>query len=31
VEHRTGLAIEGETIEFDLLTEGEESWLVEVK
>jgi len=31
VEHRTGLIIEGETIEFDLLAEGEETWLVEVK
>jgi DNA-binding Lrp family transcriptional regulator len=31
VEHRTGLIIEGETIEFDLLAEGEENWLVEVK
>jgi DNA-binding Lrp family transcriptional regulator len=31
VEHRTGLVIEGETVEFDLLAEGEETWLVEVK
>jgi hypothetical protein len=31
VEHRTGLVIEGETIEFDLVAEGEERWLVEVK
>jgi DNA-binding Lrp family transcriptional regulator len=31
VEHRTGLVIEGEMIEFDLLAEGEETWLVEVK
>jgi len=31
VEHRIGLVIEGETIEFDLLAEGDESWLVEVK
>jgi len=31
VEHRTGLIIEGETVEFDLLAEGEETWLVEVK
>jgi len=31
VEHRTGLVIRGEIIEFDLLAEGEESWLVEVR
>jgi hypothetical protein len=31
VEHRTGLIIEGESIEFDLLAEGDETWLVEVK
>jgi hypothetical protein len=31
VEHRTGLVIAGEMIEFDLLAEGEEIWLVEVK
>jgi DNA-binding Lrp family transcriptional regulator len=31
VEHRTGLVIEGEMIEFDLLAEGEETWLVEVR
>jgi len=31
VEHRTGLVIKGEMIEFDLLAEGEENWLVEVK
>jgi DNA-binding Lrp family transcriptional regulator len=31
VEHRTGLVIEGEAVEFDLLAEGEETWLVEVK
>ena len=31
VEHRTGLIIEGEAVEFDLLAEGEETWLVEVK
>jgi len=31
VEHRTGLIIEGETVEFDLLAEGEATWLVEVK
>ena len=31
VEHRTGLVIKGEMIEFDLLAEGEESWLVEVR
>jgi hypothetical protein len=31
VEHRTGLVIEGEMIEFDLVAEGEESWLVEVR
>jgi DNA-binding Lrp family transcriptional regulator len=31
VEHRTGLVIKGEMIEFDLLAEGEETWLVEVK
>ncbi len=31
VEHRTGLVIRGEMIEFDLLAEGEETWLVEVK
>jgi len=31
VEHRTGLVIRGEVIEFDLLAEGEESWLVEVR
>jgi len=31
VEHRTGLVIKGEIIEFDLLAEGEETWLVEVK
>jgi len=31
VEHRTGLIIEGEIIEFDLLAEGEETWLIEVK
>jgi hypothetical protein len=31
VKHRTGLVIKGEMIEFDLLTEGEESWLVEVR
>jgi AAA+ ATPase superfamily predicted ATPase len=31
VEHRTGLVIEGEMVEFDLLAEGEETWLVEVK
>jgi DNA-binding Lrp family transcriptional regulator len=31
VEHRTGLVIKGEMIEFDLLAEGEETWLVEVR
>jgi len=31
VEHRTGLIVEGESIEFDLLAEGEETWLIEVK
>jgi hypothetical protein len=31
VEHRTGLVVKGETIEFDLLAEGEETWLVEVR
>jgi len=31
VKHRTGLIIEGETIEFDLLAEGDETWLIEVK
>jgi hypothetical protein len=31
VEHRTGLIIKGEMIEFDLLAKGEETWLVEVK
>jgi Mn-dependent DtxR family transcriptional regulator len=31
VEHCTGLVIKGEMIEFDLLAEGEESWLVEVR
>jgi DNA-binding MarR family transcriptional regulator len=31
VEHRTGLVLEGEMIEFDLLAEGEETWLVEVR
>jgi len=31
VEHRSGLIREGETVEFDLLAEGEETWLVEVK
>ena len=31
VEHRTGLIIDGEAIEFDLLAEGEEIWLVEVR
>jgi predicted transcriptional regulator len=31
VEHRTGLVSEGEMIEFDLLVEGEETWLVEVR
>jgi len=31
VEHRTGLILDGETIEFDLLAEGEETWLIEVK
>jgi DNA-binding Lrp family transcriptional regulator len=31
VEHRTGLVIEGEMIEFDLLAEGDETWLVEVR
>ncbi len=31
VEHRTGLVIKGEMIEFDLLAKGEETWLVEVK
>jgi len=31
VEHRTGIIIEGENVEFDLLAEGEETWLVEVK
>ncbi|MGH7594875.1 MAG: AAA family ATPase [bacterium] len=31
VEHRSGLVIKGEMIEFDLLAKGEEIWLVEVK
>jgi hypothetical protein len=31
VEHRTGLVVKGEMIEFDLLAEGEETWLVEVR
>jgi hypothetical protein len=31
VEHRTGLIIEGEAVEFDLLAQGEETWFVEVK
>jgi hypothetical protein len=31
VEHRTGLIIKDEAIEFDLLAEGEEAWLVEVR
>jgi hypothetical protein len=31
VKYRTGLVIKGEMIEFDLLAEGEESWLVEVR
>jgi hypothetical protein len=31
LEHRTGLVVQGEIIEFDLVAEGEASWLVEVR
>lgn len=31
VEHRGGVIIKGEQIEFDLLAEGDEVWLIEVK
>lgn len=31
IEHRTGVVIRGEIVEFDLIAEGDETWYVEVK